>query len=85
MRDYTVHYNNGDSKQLEVADKKELIEILFSGDEQKFKSEVKLLKWKTADMFYTEEVDTGKVSSALHTADANPYGWRNEGDLPHEE
>jgi len=83
MRDYTVHFHNGDTKDLEVADKKELIEILFDGSEEKFKEEVDMLKWQSANMFFTEEVSSGKVNSEITTADANPYGWRNEGDLDH--
>ena len=83
MRDYTIHYHDGHTQDIEVADKKELIEKLFNGDEEKFKQEVDRLRWQSANMFYTEDIDSGEVTSEITTADANPYGWRNEGNKPH--
>ena len=83
MRDYTIHYKDGHTANIEVADKKELIEILFNGEEEKLKEQVEMLRWETANMYFSEEVHSGKVTSQITTADANPYGWRNEGNKPH--
>ncbi|MDX1373693.1 MAG: hypothetical protein R3321_14565 [Nitrososphaeraceae archaeon] len=83
MRDYTIHYKDGHTEEIEVAGKKELIDKLFNGDEDKFKSEVVMLRWQSSNMFFTEDVTKGTINSEITTADANPYGWRNEGNKPH--
>lgn len=81
MRDYSVHYKNGEVKEIEVTGRKDLLDTLFQGSEDRLKAEVSMLKWKTANMFFTENVAAGKIDSEITTADANPYGWRNEGSL----
>ena len=77
MNDYTVIYKDGKTKELECAGKKELIEILFDGQENIFKDTVAKLKWSTISMRYIEDVATGKIDSEITSADVNPYGWRN--------
>ncbi|MEM9857433.1 MAG: hypothetical protein AAF843_08760 [Bacteroidota bacterium] len=78
MREYEVCYKDGTSQEIEVADRKELVNRLFNGSEDKLKNQVVLLKWQTANMFFTEDVASGKIESQITTADVNPYGWRNE-------
>ena len=80
MRDYTINYKDGKTKEIEVVDKSELIEILFEGSEKKLKAEVKSLQWRTLTLFFVEDVATGDIQSQMVTADTNPYGWRNEAD-----
>jgi hypothetical protein len=84
MREYVIHYKNGDSKDFKCEGRADLINKLFNGDEEKLKAEVKLLKWESANMFFSEDPSIGKVDSQITTADANPYGWRNEGDIKRE-
>ncbi|MFZ6052493.1 hypothetical protein [Halocola ammonii] len=77
MTDYTIIYKDGKTEQLECAGKKELIEILFDGQEKSFKDKVSSLKWSTISMRYIEDVETGKIDSEITSADVNPYGWRD--------
>ena len=79
MRDYSVHYKNGEVTEVEVSGREELVKVLFNGSEAKLKDEVELLRWQSTTMVYTEDVATGKIDSEITTADTNPYGWRNEG------
>ncbi len=83
MRDYTIHFKDGHTESMEVAEKQELIEVLFDGDEDQFRSKVETLRWQSANMFFKEDVETGEIDSQITTADANPYGWRNEGNKEH--
>lgn len=81
MRDYQIFYKNGTAKNYQCEGKKDLIDQLFEGDEKQLIARVKLLKWESANMFYSEDPSEAKVDSQITTADANPYGWRNEGDI----
>ncbi len=83
MRHYTIHYKDGSTEDIEVAGRKELIDTLFGGSEDTMKEKVETLRWQSANMFFNEDVASGKIDSQITTADANPYGWRNEGDLEH--
>ncbi len=74
MRDYRVSYVDGKSERIEVVDKTELIERLFDGSEERFKELVSVLEWRSANMFFAEDVATGKIDSQIITADINPYG-----------
>ncbi len=84
MREYQIYYKSGDAKEFSCEGRADLINKLFDGDEEKLIEEVKLLKWETSAMFFSEDPATGKVDSQITTADSNPYGWRNEGDLDKE-
>lgn len=84
MREYQIHYKNGETKDFNCEGRKDLIDRLFDGDEEKLKAQVQLLRWETSAMFFSEDPASGKVESQITTADSNPYGWRNEGDIKHE-
>lgn len=77
MKEYTIIYRNDTSKQVEVADKTDLIKQFFNENEELFKKEVRLLKWSELSMECTLDVDSGKISSEIFSADVNPYGWRD--------
>lgn len=81
MREYEVFYKDGTTVICNAADKKDLVNQLFDGKENKMIEEVKLLKWATGTMVYTQDPSKDKIDSEMTTADANPYGWRNEGGL----
>ncbi len=76
MRNYTIHYKNGNVESDSFPDKATLIRMLFEGDEQRFKQKVKLLSWTTHSAVYSEDVVNGNIGVELATADINPYGWR---------
>ncbi len=78
MRDYQVHFKDGTTKEIEVGGRKELIDLLFNGSEQKLKDKVSMLTWGSVNMSFSENVQSGKVESTITTADVNPYGWRSE-------
>lgn len=84
MREYEIFYKNGETKNCQAEDKKDLIEKMFEGDEEVLLETVKLLKWSTGTMLYTQDPAQDKINSEITTADANPYGWRNEGELKHD-
>jgi hypothetical protein len=75
---FIVVYKNGETKDLEAQNKADLIAAYFEGNEQKFKDEVKLLRWQQGTVNYTENVESGDMDKNIATADTNPYGWRNE-------
>ena len=77
MRDYTIIYKDGTSKNIECADKSDLIKELFDGSEEKFKEKVVRLMWNTLTMRYVEDVASSEVNAELTSADVNPYGWRD--------
>ncbi|ADR21501.1 hypothetical protein MATR_08700 [Marivirga tractuosa] len=84
MREYEVFYKDGTTVNCSAEDKTDLIKQLFGGSDNKFIDEVKLLKWTTGAMVYTQDPSHNKIDSEITTADANPYGWRNEGELKHD-
>jgi hypothetical protein len=84
MREYQVFYKDGTTVDCNAADKKDLIEQLFEGKEAILLEKVKLLKWTTGTMVYTQDPAEEKIDSEITTADANPYGWRNEGGIDHD-
>jgi hypothetical protein len=84
MREYEVFYKDGTTVNCEATDQRDLIDQLFEGKEEKLKEKVKLLKWSTGTMIYTQDPTEDKINSEITTADANPYGWRNEGGLKHD-
>ncbi|PIY08722.1 MAG: hypothetical protein COZ18_10775 [Flexibacter sp. CG_4_10_14_3_um_filter_32_15] len=75
---FIVIYKNGKMKDLEAQNRTDLIITHFEGNEQKFKDEVKLLRWQQGTVSYTENIENGKTDENVATADTNPYGWRNE-------
>ncbi len=84
MREYQIHYKNGKTEYVTCEGRDDLLEKIFDGDEEKLKDEVKMLRWKSSTMFFTEDPQTGKVESQITTADTNPYGWRREGEFEDE-
>jgi hypothetical protein len=80
MREYQIFFKNGKTQDFSCEGKKDLIEKLFEGDEDKLIAEVKLLKWESGAMFYSEDPSEAKVNSQITTADTNPYQWRNQAD-----
>jgi hypothetical protein len=84
MREYEVFYKDGNTVNCSAADRKELAQQLFNGNEKELIEKVKLLKWSTGAMVYTQDPAEEKINSEITTADANPYGWRNEGGLNHD-
>ncbi len=81
MRDYEVFYKNGTVENCSAADHTELADKLFDGKEEELINQVKLLKWSTGAMIYTQDPAEDKINSEITTADTNPYGWRNEGGM----
>lgn len=75
---FIVVYKNGETKDLEAQNRADLLITHFEGNEQKFKDEVKLLRWQQGTVSYTENVESGQMDESVATADTNPYGWRNE-------
>ena len=75
---FIVVYKNGETKDLEAQNKADLIVEYFEGNEQKFKDEVKLIRWQQGTVSYSEDVEKGEMDESIATADTNPYGWRNE-------
>ncbi|WP_338762231.1 hypothetical protein WAF17_17210 [Bernardetia sp. ABR2-2B] len=75
---FIVVYKNGETKDLEAQNKADLIVTHFEGNRQKFKDEVKLIRWQQGTVSYTEDVENGEMDENIATADTNPYGWRNE-------
>lgn len=76
MREYTIHYRNGESKVHHCDDKSSLIKEIFEGDQTRFQREVTMLSWQMQGIHYTENVERGEIDGQLTSADANPYGWR---------
>lgn len=81
MREYEVFYKDGTTVNCNAEDQKDLVRKLFAGDEQELINKVKLLKWSTGTMLYTQDPAEEKINSEITTADTNPYGWRNESGL----
>ncbi len=77
MKEYTVVYKDGSTKEIACQDKADLINNHFENSEEKFKNEVVRLMWNTLTMRYVEDVAAGKVNAELSSADVNPYGWRD--------
>ncbi len=77
---FIVVYKNGETKDLEAQNKADLLITHFEGNEQKFKDEVKLIRWQQGTVSYTEDVEKGEMDENIATADTNPYGWRNEAE-----
>ena len=75
---FIVVYKNGETKDLEAQSRADLIIQYFDGNEQRFKDEVKMLRWQQGTVSYTEDVEKGEMDEDVATADTNPYGWRNE-------
>ncbi|WP_375563059.1 hypothetical protein ACE193_11220 [Bernardetia sp. OM2101] len=75
---FIVVYKNGETKDLEAQNRADLIIKYFDGNEQKFKDEIKLLRWQQGTVSYTQNIENGKMDESVATADTNPYGWRNE-------
>ncbi|WP_375580604.1 hypothetical protein ABWH96_06125 [Marivirga tractuosa] len=84
MREYEVFYKDGTTVNCNAADKNDMVDQLFNGNEKELIEKVKLLKWSTGAMVYTQDPAEEKINSEITTADANPYGWRNEGGLNHD-
>jgi hypothetical protein len=84
MREYEVFYKDGTTVNCNAADKNDMVDQLFNGNEKELIEKVKLLKWSTGAMVYTQDPAKEKINSEITTADANPYGWRNEGGLNHD-
>ena len=83
MREYEVFFKDGTTVNCNAADKNDLVEQLFNGKENELLERVKLLKLTTGTMVYTQDPAEEKINAEITTADANPYGWRNEGGLKH--
>lgn len=81
MREYEVYYKDGTTINCNAADKKDLVNQLFNGEEKALINKVKLLKWSTGTMVYTQDPAEEKINAEITTADTNPYGWRNESGL----
>jgi hypothetical protein len=81
MREYEIFYKDGTTANCDAADQNDLVDQLFDGNEKELIDKVKLLKWSTLTMMYTKDPAEEKINSQITTADANPYGWRNEGDI----
>ncbi|WP_338793034.1 hypothetical protein V9L05_11885 [Bernardetia sp. Wsw4-3y2] len=75
---FIVVYKNGETKDLEAQNKADLIVEYFEGNRQKFKDEVKLIRWQQGTVSYSEDIENGEIDENIATADTNPYGWRNE-------
>lgn len=75
---FIVIYRNGETKDVEAQNRADLIVQHFEGNEQKFKDEVKLIRWQQGNVHYSEDVENGKMDESIESADTNPYGWRNE-------
>ncbi|SMG46008.1 hypothetical protein SAMN05661096_03208 [Marivirga sericea] len=84
MREYEVFYKDGSTVNCDANDQQDLLDQLFDGKEEKLIEKVKLLRWSTGTMIYTKDPAKEKINSEITTADANPYGWRNEGDIEKE-
>ncbi|WKV13950.1 hypothetical protein [Marivirga harenae] len=83
MREYEVFYKDGTTVNCSAEDRKNLADQLFHGNDDELIDKVKLLKWSTGAMIYTQDPAEEKINSEITTADANPYGWRNESGLNH--
>lgn len=77
MKEYIVIYRNNTSREVAVTGKAELIKEYFGNSEEQFKKEVSLLRWTELSMECMLDVNTGKISSEIFSADVNPYGWRD--------
>lgn len=80
MPTFFVTLKNDESKELEAFSRADLVEQHFGGDEAKLKAEAKLIRWHHNTIQFSENLETGKTDQEVSTADANPYGWREQGD-----
>lgn len=75
---FTVVYKDDKAEELDAQNKADLILKYFDNNEQEFESKVKLIRWQQDTIHYSENIENGETSESVATADANPYGWRNE-------
>ena len=76
MKEFTVIYRNGDSKDITVEGRDTLIREYFDDSEERFANEVIRLIWHGPTTEYIEDVMSGQLYAQISTADVNPYGWR---------
>ena len=76
MKEFTVIYTDGRTETLSSPGRRTLLKDHFDNDEEKFRSEVSMLKWTTLATEYVIDVQNGENNAQIFSADVNPYGWR---------